>query len=107
MLPPCEIYTKDINAFIPEYLRLSFSRVRLSAHRLKVETGRWARIPRDHRLCACGSVQDEEHVMQYCPLVQHIRVKYGKQSLVFPECLSQAKSLDDFKVINDILVFFE
>ena len=30
---------------IPEYLRITFTRCRLSSHRLKIETRRWSRIP--------------------------------------------------------------
>ena len=45
-----------ITPFIPEHLRLSFTRLRLSSHRLRIETGRWARLPRDQRLCPCGAV---------------------------------------------------
>ena len=30
--------------YIPDYLRISFSCLRLMAHSLKVETGRWSRI---------------------------------------------------------------
>ena len=59
--------------FIPEYLRLLFTRMRLSSHRLKIETGRWARLPRERRLCVCGAAQDERHVLSFCPQVDHIR----------------------------------
>ena len=39
---------------IPEYRRISVTRFRTSCHRLKIETGRWSRVPRDRRLCTCG-----------------------------------------------------
>ena len=32
---------------IPEWARVEFTRLRLGSHRLRVETGRWSRIPRD------------------------------------------------------------
>ena len=35
------------NVYIPDYLRVSFSRLRLMFHNLKIETGRWSRIPRE------------------------------------------------------------
>ena len=48
---------------IPDYLRITFSRYRLSSHRLRVETGRWSRTPRHERVCPCGQgIQDEEHI---------------------------------------------
>ena len=62
--------------YIPDYIRASFSRLRLMSHSLKVETGRWSRIPREQRLCdRCDRavVQDEEHVLITCPHTQHLR----------------------------------
>ena len=63
---------------VPEYQRVIFTRLRLSAHNLKVETGRWARIPREERLCSCGTgrVQTEEHVLIDCPLSEPLRLQY-------------------------------
>jgi hypothetical protein len=63
---------------IPEYQRVIFTRLRLSAHNLRVETGRWARIPREERLCSCstGEVQTEEHVLVHCPLSSQLRSLY-------------------------------
>ena len=69
--------------YIPDYLRVSFSRVRLMSHSLKVETGRWSRIPREQRLCDrcdAGQVQDEEHVLLTCSSTEHIRQRYGMLS---------------------------
>ena len=34
----------DYSTYIPEHLRIAFTRVRLSSHRLRIETGRWARV---------------------------------------------------------------
>ena len=48
---------------IPEHCRISFTRIRLSSHYLKIETGRWSRIPREERLCSCCEVQSEIHVL--------------------------------------------
>ena len=88
-----EVYGKEIEAHIPEYMRVSFSRLRLSAHRLKIETGRWSRLPRDQRLCPCGQVQDEAHALQWCPLVQSIRDTHGHTSVVYPRCVIQAQQV--------------
>ena len=71
---------------IREDHRLSFSRFRLSAHWLPVEVGRWnrrgrGRLPLEERLCPCGQVQTEAHVIQLCPISQHIRDTYGFNSL--------------------------
>lgn len=71
----CDLYTSMI---IPEYKRIACTRLRLSSHRLKIETGRWSRIPREDRMCDCGmAVQTEEHVLLHCPSTLHPRESYG------------------------------
>ena len=57
------LYTQS-QQYIPDNLRISFTRLRLSSHRLRIELGRWSNTPRDARLCNCGSVQDEEHILK-------------------------------------------
>ena len=76
------VYSSRSSLLIPEVYRMSFSRLRLSSHRLRIETGRWSRIPRDRRLCPCGQIQDEEHVLAHCWITQH---------------------LEDFRLIHEIL----
>ena len=39
---------------LPEHVRIPLTRLRLSAHYLKVETGKWSRLPLESRLCSCG-----------------------------------------------------
>ncbi len=67
----CSIY--ESTSQIPEYTRIACTRMRLSSHYLKIETGRWARLAIEDRLCLCGKVQNEEHVMLECPLTADIR----------------------------------
>ena len=56
---------------LDDYLRIAFTRFRTSSHRLKVETGRWSRLPRERRLCKCEmGVQTEEHALVECELVE-------------------------------------
>ena len=64
---------------ISEYKRVIFSRFRLGSHHLKIETGRWQRLPRERRVCDCDgrSIQDEEHVTLKCPLTSSTRRKYN------------------------------
>ena len=88
------VYCRDINANLSvhnlyltksnifEVHRVAFTRLRVSSHSLAVETGRWnrrgrGRLPMEERLCSCGAVQSEEHVMSFCPLSQHIRDEYS------------------------------
>ena len=72
-------YSDNAVEYVPDYKRQSFSRLRLSAHRLRIETGRWSRTPREDRLCQCdlNEIQDERHVMFECPLSADIRIEYG------------------------------
>ena len=72
------IYTTDNEIIMDDDLRTAFTRFRLSSHRLKIETGRWARIDPENRVCQCGEdVQSEEHVLCQCSLVNEIRKSYG------------------------------
>ena len=62
--------------YTEDYLRITFTRFRLSAHRLRVEMGRWSRIPPEQRMCQCETgIQNEQHIL-VCPLAQDIREKY-------------------------------
>ena len=79
-----DIYESKSN--INEIERVSWSRLRLSAHSLAIETGRWnrrgrGRLPEDQRLCQCGQIQSERHVIEECPLSQHIKDLYNVNSL--------------------------
>ena len=63
---------------IQEYDRTAVNRLRLISHNLKVERGRWTRIPPEERLCKCGEdIQDEPHVLISCPLSAHLRTNYN------------------------------
>ena len=78
------IYTSKHNIY--ELYRKAFTRFRVSSHMLAVETGRWnrrgrGRLPIEERLCSCGLVQSEEHVIGYCPVSQILREKYEFTSI--------------------------
>ena len=65
-----KIYSdRDVN----ELERIKVSRLRLSSHDLAIEKGRWSRTPRERRLCSCGLVQTEEHVICECDLTAACR----------------------------------
>ena len=99
------MYTKDCLA--DDSLRMVLTRLRTSSHRLRIETGRWARTPREARLCSCGAaVQDERHTIVDCPQVHHIREKFGKPNIDFVSFLNDMPSKSDLCLINDILKFF-
>ena len=49
--------------------RKSISQIRLSSHRLAIETGRWQNIPRENRLCTycnMGTIESESHFIFEC-----------------------------------------
>ena len=48
-------------------------------HNLKIETGRWSRIPCIARVCHCNNtgIQSENHVLIECSLTQNLRLRYS------------------------------
>ena len=78
---------KDTGTFIRDYQRVSFTRLRLSAHRLRVETGRWTRTPREAQMC---------------------RVKYKMKNMLYsnarlPKTLETPKHAQTLRVTNGII----
>ena len=56
------LYTSTSSTpYIEDYLRITFTRFRLSAHKLRVEMGRWSRIPQ--RMCQCGQIWNPTSVL--------------------------------------------
>ena len=87
---------------IPDYLRINFTRYRLSSHRLKIEIGRWSHTPRDQRVCSCGTgVQDELHIFE-CPNVRDIfdsaEKEYSSPSDIFDDA-----TVEDLQVLYKVL----
>ena len=60
--------------------RTPLAKLRLSSHRLEVETGRWAKpnaIPFSERVCnVCNKLEDEFHFVLECPIYLDIRKLY-------------------------------
>jgi len=60
--------------------RVNLSKLRMSSHRLNIETGRWARptpIPLDQRKCTvCNKLEDEFHFILECTIYTELRSKY-------------------------------
>ena len=62
----CEKYINEIRNFS---YRRSITRFRISAHRLKIETGRYIKLDRSERLCtkcSTGAIEDEQHFLMEC-----------------------------------------
>ena len=67
---------------INEHHRIAFTRFRVSAHSLAVEVGRWnrrgrGRLPLEERLCVCGQIQTEAHVVEQCTFTENLRQTYS------------------------------
>jgi hypothetical protein len=93
---------------VDDFLRIAFTRLRTSSHRLKIETGRWSRIPREMRVCQCGEgVQTEEHVLVECNLTKGIRERYGESNVCFKTFMNDKKSKAQLSMLHEILDFLE
>ena len=56
--------------------RKALVKLRISSHKLRIETGRYDKIPREERLCnLCNSnkIEDETHFLLDCPRYSSIR----------------------------------
>ncbi|KAL4237739.1 hypothetical protein ACF0H5_002452 [Mactra antiquata] len=75
------IMSKYLTVLKSKTYRSYLARIRISAHHLRVQTGRYGqnRIPRNERSCLlCGSseVEDEFHFILICPRFADLRRKY-------------------------------
>ena len=84
---------------IPEFKRVQYTRIRLSSHNLRIETGRWCRTPREERICECkADIQTEEHILLNCILTSEIR----KTHKIRAETLQELFAGNDITVVNFI-----
>ena len=58
---------------IREQHRIALTRLRLSSHHLSYERGRWSRIPQESRMCECGEVSSDHHVLLRCAITENAR----------------------------------
>ena len=72
-----QTYLEQINVF--KYMQ-ALSKLRMSSHRLAIESGRWARptsIPISDRKCVhCNVLEDEFHFVVECKIFIELRTKY-------------------------------
>ena len=75
--------------------------VRTSSHSLCIEKGRWTRpyTPGEQSLCICGhGIQDEQHVLEVCPLTNGIRLNNQHFDFKLPDFFNY-----DEKTVIDIV----
>ena len=95
--------------YIPDYLRISFTRLRLMSHRLKIETGRWSHMSRDRRVCQCNNIniQDEKHALLECRLSTHLRADFGMLSFASMDSfLSSEDTYSLCKYVHKVLKIY-
>ena len=66
---------------LPNKLKVALSRLRLSSHQLRNETGRYSqnRVDRAQRICSLcnkSDIVDEYHFVLVCPIYSNLRQKY-------------------------------
>ena len=93
-----------------EVYRRAFSRLRVIGHSLAIETGRWNRRGRGRlevaeRLCPCGAVQTELHVLESCPLTQDVRTSYNFHS--FNQLIRIDSQFPVAEIVYKILSYFQ
>ena len=93
-----QVYKTD--NYIDEKKRIVFTQFRLSSHNLRIETGRWARIERENRLCTCGVIQDEFHVLFDCTKTADIRVKYNVNKELYHSIGDLMNTLDPKDLVD-------
>ena len=92
--------------------RIALTKLRVSSHRLEVETGRWTRpvsYPFDERKCLiCDVLEDEYHFLFECPLYADLRKQYiSRYFVVRPSMykLIQLFETDVKKTIKNLLIY--
>ena len=96
-----KLYSRDA-PIIPDYLRITFSRYRLSSHRLRVEIWRYKGVPHDQRVCACGlGVQDEHHIFS-CPRVEEL-LQSPNKTYNSPSDFFDDATVEDLHVLHKVL----
>ena len=106
--PDLKVHPMYSDPMICEAHRITTTRLRVGSHRLKIETGRWMRIPQEERLCPCGAIQTEEHVLCHCPLSEQIRAKFcTKLDYSSAENLMSNDCFELYKYCFDIINFFQ
>ena len=80
-------YTFEKNYSLSAYLdltrknpsRKSLVKLRISSHKLQIETGRYDTVPRDERLCSlcnCDKIEDKTRLLLNCPSYSSIKDRF-------------------------------
>ena len=101
-----------LDKVVTRKFRVALSKLRLSSHRLLIESGRWNRpqpIPREQRLCAiCNYLEDEYHLLFECSLYNNERVGFLKPYYLRRKSMFKAVELmqsSNAKVLKNLAVY--
>lgn len=76
-------FSKYLDVITIRKYSIALSRLRVSSHRLAVESGRWrkpVRVPVEERICPfCNVLEDEYHFVLECIMLKDLRVMYIKK----------------------------
>jgi hypothetical protein len=79
----------------------SLTALRISAHRLMIEQGRYSNLERKDRLCSiCGVVENEVHFLQHCAIYDTCRDVFMNELNMHCSVFSRKTFMDLFPVSN-------
>ena len=89
--------------------------IRMSTHKLSIETGRYEKIPRDSRMCPCckeKNVESEEHFIFECKNYKEERTNFLKMiskenKKMNTRTLQQLFKINDLKSLNELGKFLK
>jgi hypothetical protein len=91
--------------------RIALTRFRISAHDLRIETGRYTNTDRQNRICSychMNTVENEYHFLLTCPKYRDIRKRFLPNSIyTWPNInkFTSIMSSSSNKIINNISKF--
>jgi hypothetical protein len=103
--PDLSVNAMYSDSALPEFQRIAITRFRLSSHNLAIERGRWARIPRESRLCVhcddASHIQDEQHVISHCAKHAGLRAANPQISFILPEFL---QDVPNYNIVYSLII---
>ena len=83
--------------------RIALTKLRLSAHRFPIETGRYEQIPREERVCTfgCDQIGNEQHYFFQCkhPFISDLRKPFIDRLFKIENTLQNLSDLDKLRLL--------
>jgi hypothetical protein len=93
---------------LPKEDREAMTKIRISAHDLEIERGRYAGLPRVERLCKiCRTIEDEFHFLNECTLYVQLRdsLKRSIDEPLAKQSISSLFSTSDQRIIRKLATY--